>query len=440
MVPRLVPRALGVLVPLVILFGAPVPVRGATYYVRQGAGSDTNDGRTPASAWRGVARLGGVMRAGDTAYVGPGLYRDGILLQHSGASDARITLIADPAGTHTGDAPGPVVVAGTEPVDEGIFTAASSAGVYRAAFADYPVLGVVEMDGRQRRYLKAEGTAEHTKDGLSALEVVAARPGSYHYDAEARQLYLHTSDGKPPHAHEIELIRRQSGVYVHDQHYVTVAGFTFRHMGDAGINFFRGAREGVAMHNTSYGSHQGISVYGAYNVLVYGNTLFGNENCGVYFAAGATGGLAIGNIAYENAKGARWSSGSNDGMALGNALFDNHERGLAIESTERIVVRDNRLARNAMSQLMVMKGTYDADQNCFENRGAEQVIADFIYGGERYADLAGYRRAKGQDSGSRTGDCGPLPEKIDVLRLQRQVTAYGTSGREGAGSEAAGAR
>jgi parallel beta-helix repeat protein len=433
--------ALGGILSLLILIGAPVPVRGATYYVRQAAGSDTNDGRTAATAWRGIARLGGVLKAGDTAYVGPGLYRDGILLQHSGTPEARIMLVGDTLGAHTGDPPGPVMIAGTEPVDESIFSA-SSASVYRATFGDYPVLGVVEMDGRQRRYLKAEGTVEHTNDGLdglSALEVVAARPGSYHYDAEAKQLFLHTSDGKPPRAHEIELIRRQSGVYVHDKHYVTVVGFTFRHMSDAGINFFRGSRDGVAMHNTAYGCHQGISVYGALNVLVYGNSLFGNENCGVYFAAGAAGGLAIENVAYENAKGVRWSSGSNDGMALGNTLFDNHERGLAIESTERIVVRDNRLARNAVSQLMVMKGTYDADRNCFESNGAGQSIADFIYGGERYADLAGYRRAKGQDSGSRMGSCGPLPQKIDVLQLHRQVmqatkVTQGT-GREGAGSE-----
>jgi parallel beta-helix repeat protein len=428
--------ALAATLSLLILFGTPVPVLGVTYYVRQGAGSDTNDGRTAATAWRGIARLGGVLRAGDTVYVGPGLYRDGILLQQSGTPEARITLVADALGAHTGDPPGPVVIAGTEPVDEGIFTAVSGAGVHRAGFADYPVLGVVEMDGRQHRYLKAEGTAEHTRDGLSALEVVAARPGSYHYDAEAKQLYLHTSDGKPPRAHEIELVRRQSGVYVHDKHYVTVAGFTFRHMGDAGINFFRGAREGVAMHNTSYGSHQGISVYGAFNILVYGNTLFANENCGVYFAAGATGGLAIDNIAYENAKGARWSSGSNDGMALGNTLFDNHERGLAIESTERIVVRGNRLARNATSQLMVMKGTYDADRNCFESRGPGQSVADFIYGGERYADLAGYRQAKGQDSGSRMGNCGPLPQKVDVVRLHRELRGHGVTGGGGANSRA----
>ncbi len=409
-----------------MLLGLPRPAVGVTYYVRQAAGSDTHDGRTPATAGGGIARLGGVKRAGDTAYVGPGLYRDGILLQHSGTPEARISLVADVLGTHTGDPPGPVVVSGSEPVDEGIFTRTAVAGVYGAPFAEYPVLGVVEMDGPQRRYLRAAGAVEHSKDGLPELEVVARRPASFHYDVGAKQLYLHTSDGKPPRAHEIELVRRQNGIYVHDKHYVTVVGFTLRHMSDAGINFFRGSREGVVMHNTSYGSHQGISVYGAINTLVYGNTLFRNENCGVYFAAGATGGLAAGNTAYENVKGVRWSSGSNSGMALGNTLFDNHERGLAIESTERIVVRNNRLVHNVVSQLMVMKGGYDADGNCFENGAPGQLTADFVYGGERYATLADYQRAKRQDTGSRVGGCGALPEKIDVLRLHRQAMAYGS--------------
>jgi hypothetical protein len=67
-------------------------------------------------------------------------------------------------------------------------------------------------------------------------------------------------------------------------------------------------------------------------------------------------------------------------MALGNALFDNHERGLAIESTERVVLRDNRIVNNAASQLLIMKGGYDADRNCFENGGPGQVTADFVYG------------------------------------------------------------
>jgi parallel beta-helix repeat protein len=411
------------LVACVALIAAPLRAEGTTYYVRQGAGGDGNDGRTPATAWRSLTRLGALVRAGDTVYVGPGLYRETVLLEHGGSRDARITFVADPTGVHTGDAPGTVMVAGADPVDEGIFAPAAAPGVYEASFGEYPVLGVVEMDGSQLPYVKATHATEHVKDGLAPLDVVARRPATFHYDGAALRLSIHTSDGKPPRTHEIELVRRANGIDVHEKHFVTVAGFTFRHMGNAGVNFFLGSGDGIAMHNTVYGCHQGIDVYGSTDTLVYRNTLFRNDNSGVYFAAKATGGRAIGNTAYENVKGLRWSSESNDGMALDNTLFENSERGLAIENAVRIVLRDNRLVDNAVSQLMAMKGGYDADRNCFARGAPAQMTADFVYGGESYRTLADYQGAKDQDRESREGRCGPLPAKVDVRRLHRETTA-----------------
>ena len=43
------------------------------------------------------------MRAGDTAYVGPGLYREGITVQNPGTAERRLIFIADAAGRHTPD-------------------------------------------------------------------------------------------------------------------------------------------------------------------------------------------------------------------------------------------------------------------------------------------------------------------------------------------------
>src|SRR2546430_1235671 len=143
---------------------------------------------------------------------------------------------------------------------------------------------------------------------MSPVDVVAKLASTYYYDEAEKVLYLHTSDGRPPATHEMELIYRGNGILVQGKHYVTVMGFTFRHMHDSGVSFFKGAGDGIAVDNTSYGSRQGIRVYGAPNVLVYGNTLFRNENCGVYFAAASTNGWAIGNTCYENIKGVRWSS------------------------------------------------------------------------------------------------------------------------------------
>jgi len=53
---------------------------------------------------------------------------------------------------------------------------------------------------------------------------------------------------------------------------------------EVGIRFMDGAGDCMAIHNTSYGSRQGIRVYGATNILASGNTLFRNENCGIYLA------------------------------------------------------------------------------------------------------------------------------------------------------------
>src|SRR5262249_18498107 len=157
-------------------------------------------------------------------------------------------------------------------------------------------------DGPQYRYARARDTKEYLLENMSLVDVVVKLPSSQFYDETARVLYIHTSDGKPPTAHEIEIIRRGAGIGMWEKHYVTIAGFTFRHMGDAGISFFNGSGDGIAMNNTSYGGRQGIRVYAATNMLVYGNTLFRNDNSGVYFAKQSTNCLAIGNVSYENIK------------------------------------------------------------------------------------------------------------------------------------------
>ena len=103
-------------------------------------------------------------------------------------------------------------------------------------------------------------------------------------------------------------------------------------------------------------------------------------------------------------------------MALDNVLFDNHEAGLALEGTARVVARDNRLVGNAASQLLVTKASYDSDRNCFQST-AGQLTAEIVHG-PRFATLAEYQRVTGQDRGSRAGRCGPLPETLDVRRLR----------------------
>src|SRR5712691_2475204 len=84
----------------------PQPFKGRTFYVRQTVGDDGKDGLSPQTAWRHFSKLESAMQAGDTAYVGPGLYREEITVSKSGESGKRIVFIADSSGQHTGDPPG----------------------------------------------------------------------------------------------------------------------------------------------------------------------------------------------------------------------------------------------------------------------------------------------------------------------------------------------
>jgi parallel beta-helix repeat protein len=405
-----------------VLVGSPGDGAAATYYVRQTVGDDANDGLSPERAWRSVSRLSRAMQAGDTAYVGPGLYREQVTVMNGGTPDQRVVFIADTTGQHTGDPPGTVMLTGADPVDEGVFVPHTAPGVYTAELP-YKVAGVVEMDGAQYRYRRARDTKEHLLEKMSLADVVAKLPSSHFYDEAAGVLHIHTSDGKPPHTHEIELIRRGTGIGMWDKHYVSVMGFTFRHMGDAGISFFNGSGHGIAINNTSYGSRQGIRVYGATEMLIYDNTLFRNDNSGVYFAKRSTNGLAIGNIAYENIKGVRWSSQSVNAMAIENTVFDNYEAGIALEDVDHALLRRNTMVNNRKCQLMVIRSGYGSEDNCFENGGPEQLTADFVFI-DHYKTLADYQQGKRQDLHSRGSGCGRLSAKVDVRRLHAETLTY----------------
>src|SRR5437879_5427731 len=226
----------------------------------------------------------------------------------------------------------------------------------------------------------------------------------------------------------MEHLDRDSGIRVAEKHYVTVMGFTFRHMTDGGITFYS-ASDGVAVNNTSYGSRQGIRVYGhATNITAYGNTLFRNENCGIYFAAGSTNGLVIGNTMYENIKGIRWSSQSANGTAVDNAVFENHEYGISIEHADHALLQRNSMVNNETGQFSTFEGAYSSDDSCFANGGPDQLLAALIFVGQ-YRTLADYQHARRQDLSSREGDCGPLPAKVDVHKLHEETKSYAERAR-----------
>lgn len=379
-----------------------MPARGRSLYVRQTVGDDANDGRSPRTAWKTLSRLGDSLKAGDTAFVGPGLYREMLTVAGSGTAERPITLFADTTGEHTTDPPGVAMITGADPVDETVFEPEPTPGVYKATGLDKLVMNVVEMDGPQYRYLRALDTAAHIRQGKPKRDVVNERPTTLFHDREAKTLYIHTSDGMSPATHEIELIRRNYGIVAYGKKYITVIGFTFRHMGTAGINFEDGSHHCVAVDNRSYGAWQGIRVFGSTHVVVSNNELFRNSNSGVYIALGSTNGHVFGNLLYENAKGARWSSESVDGLALANVAFANRETGFAIERTDEVRIIRNTLVDNGLSHLMIRNSRYTSEANCFDRKGQEGVVADlgpFI----QHKSLDAVRRATRRRANSPSG-------------------------------------
>jgi len=90
--------------------GGSQPPPSTTLYVRT-SGSDTNTGSSPDRALKSVARAGALLAPGVTVYVGPGRYKGRVdVVGVDATSRAPIQLIADPTGTHTGDAAGDVIL------------------------------------------------------------------------------------------------------------------------------------------------------------------------------------------------------------------------------------------------------------------------------------------------------------------------------------------
>jgi len=428
---RRTPRRALILIALAAVVLWPDATSALTYYVRQTVGNDSSDGTSPNTAWQHITKLGTAMHAGDVAYIGPGLYREQIIVMNDGAPDKRITFIADSTGEHTGDPAGIVMIVGSDPVDATIFVPGKTPGTYSTPFPSI-VLGVVEMDGNQFRYRRVNTAKEYHVDKMDPVDIVAKLRSSFHYDEPTKMLYIHTSDDRAPTSHELELQRRDDGIGMIGKHYVTVTGFVFRHQGDAGISFFVGSSDGVAVYNTAWGSRQGIRVYGANNILAYGNTIFRNENCGIYFAKESLNGSAIHNTAYDNLlAGVRWSSGSRDGLAADNIVFDNLDRGILIEQTEHIVLSANEIVNNKNSQILVRDSSYSSDLNCFQIGSDEpnQLIAEYWYV-DRYRALRPYQDEKHLDLDSREGNCAPLPAKLDVHKLDAGAAAYAERARQ----------
>src|SRR5687768_12343321 len=93
-------RALLTILAVVLFVGNTL---ATTYYVRV-TGDDGNAGTSPATAFKKIGKAADEAVAGDTIYVGAGVYVDDVTPNNNGTSGSRITCIADTTGAFTGDA------------------------------------------------------------------------------------------------------------------------------------------------------------------------------------------------------------------------------------------------------------------------------------------------------------------------------------------------
>jgi len=394
---------------------------GTTYYIRSTVGQDHHDGLSPKTAWKTINRASRELGPGDTLFIGPGLYREGVSLANGGLPGRPLRIIGDSSGKITGDLTGPVVMAGSVPIDESIFKPEGSPGVFTATISEFVVGGVVEMDGLQHRY---QSMREPSNDVPSRyIERVRKIKSSLWYNEESSTLYIHTSDERPPRDHELEIIRFYSGFYLFGKPHVWISGITFRHYTDGAIYLKNGSDHGRVFDNIAFGSRQGIRVLNSHQAQIIGNTMFRNENCGAYFLHGSLGGLIQGNFTYENAVGLRFSSESNAGIVIGNLVLDNRDAGISFETLDFPVSIHNKLKGNT-AQLRLYNASFFSDKNCFEiATSPDQSVANWNLT-TNFKELGDYTAKVGQDLNSKVGDCGIEAEKVDVERLHRETLSY----------------
>jgi hypothetical protein len=392
---------------------------GTTYYTRSTVGKDSNDGTSPATAWLTVNRAASELGPGDTLIIGPGLYRESVSIKRGGLPGRPVRIFGDSSGKMTGDPPGPVVMAGTIPVDETIFEPEGTPGVFKATISTKTVTGAVEMDGLQYRYR----SVREPKSDVPYVERVRNEAGSVWYVRDTSTFYIHTRDGKHPSNHELELVAFHSAFNMSGQPHVWISGLTLRHYFDGALVYYDGSDHGRVFNVTAFGSRQGIRVRNSKQMQILKNTLFRNENSGVYFYVESLGGLAQGNISYENDVGIRFGSESHAGLVLDNLIMDNHNAGLSFETVNFAIASHNLLKGND-SQIRLRKTSFFSDNNCYETSTKSGHVLARENPVVNYQDLSKFSKKFGTDLNSREGDCAIEVDKVDVEKLHAETLSY----------------
>jgi hypothetical protein len=199
---------------VLIVLGSAVPAWGAEYFVSLD-GRDDADGRTAATAFRTIQKGIDALQPGDTLTLAPGEYFERVSRDGLGSAQVDTVIRAQVPGMTVlrGDVPAPEL----RKVDGFRF-------VYAAAL-DHAPLAVIEHHMLHTLLPKAN-PAELEFD-----------PGYFHYDAQAKLLYISNPDLSPPDQRRYTLIMAEgSGLQLNNPQRVIIDGLAAGGFSGCAIN------------------------------------------------------------------------------------------------------------------------------------------------------------------------------------------------------------
>ena len=238
-----------------------------TYYVRQ-SGNDTNNGQSPASAWLTITKAANTVAAGDTVYVGAGIYREMVTMITAGQSGNPINFTADVKGWQTGDA-GLVIISAFDDDD----AAAARSACWDPAQKDFIIVRGFVFLGGSNAPVYNNGTGNTAYEGCQFWDCVFMASKS-----DGQGSYLNLNAAATPTSDGLLIARCLfSGCIGLELHYDENA--------TAAVDLKASIHSSLFLIGTGLGASRGIahtrdtdSTYGVGGLTIRGNTIYGAQS------------------------------------------------------------------------------------------------------------------------------------------------------------------
>ncbi len=218
----------------------------ATYYVSN-AGSDTNNGTSPATPWKTLTRLSSTkMLPGNSASLQCGsVFRETLTLSQSGTA--------------------------TAPISYGSYGSCSASNLPLISGADQLSTWSAQPEGAYTAYYAMEATAPavvfEDNHRLTKTNTQTAMPiGSFFYDSVHQRVYVRTKQDAAPGSHLMEASVRADGVVLGGVSYVNLSG----------IEADKAAQNGIL----AWGTLTNVNLTGTVTNYSYGNGIWFTANTG----------------------------------------------------------------------------------------------------------------------------------------------------------------